>query len=151
MKHKPKLNPLFTYIFEIHPCYPFQGHVVQNKLISDSWVTHSCELNLFNECIEKRKSYRFERIWEWVNDDRNVIFGWTIPWSVSINFLHLCLNSVAISSRLLPQEPFLTWPQCVANSEELSIIVPQSLDMPQQFYLSIFSCRRKSHMLGNQG
>lgn len=36
MKHKPKSNPLFTYIFEMHPCYPFHGHGVQNKLISDS-------------------------------------------------------------------------------------------------------------------
>ncbi len=28
---------------------------------------------------EQRNSYRFRTTWGWVNDDRIVIFGWTIP------------------------------------------------------------------------
>ncbi len=28
---------------------------------------------------EQRHSYRFRTTWEWVNDDRIFIFGWTIP------------------------------------------------------------------------
>ncbi len=28
---------------------------------------------------EQRHSYRFGTTWGWVNDDRIVIFGWTIP------------------------------------------------------------------------
>ncbi len=28
---------------------------------------------------DQQKSYRIIMTWGWVNDDRNVIFGWTIP------------------------------------------------------------------------
>ncbi len=38
-------------------------------------------LNLCSE--DERRSYRFGTTWGWVINDRIIIFGWTIPWSIT--------------------------------------------------------------------
>ncbi len=44
---------------------------------------------------EQRNSYRFGSTWEWVNDDRIFIFGWTVPLRIEngIRVMHIWANS----------------------------------------------------------
>ncbi len=48
-----------------------------------------------------RNSYRFERTWGWVNDDRIFIFGWTVPLNIWTHAWLYCILMFLLAGRSL--------------------------------------------------
>ncbi len=68
---------------------------------------------------EQRHSYRFGTTWEWVNDDRIFIFGWTIP--LSIIFIRVMSTKLPMISFV---EVALEYPIKKSMRPALQIVLP---------------------------
>ncbi len=92
------------------------AHLKMKKSVIIFSSSHHSKPVWFSYMFNRRKSYRFWTTWEWVNNDRVFIFGWTIPEWRQKQFFHKCwLESIHLATIQQRCNNHPEHPRCIAT------------------------------------
>ncbi len=86
----------FSVLFFVLFCFDFVLLVVYACVFAPFWLSvyRQKQLNHFSECFyyvpQTKISHGSLELHSWVNDDRIVIFGWTIPFNIHASYAYIC-------------------------------------------------------------